>query len=141
MLDRTRTVGGWPTGLPAWTVRRLDEGFLNPFRAEPLGRLPKDLFRDPADPPLPRFLVPIHPHHDRELRLLVDAVLAADPSLPPRAPICVEVARGVVTLGGWVPSAYLRQAAEQDAWLVPGVRDVRNRLRVQPVATTAGARP
>lgn len=45
--------------------------------------------------------------------------------------IKVEVADGVVTLTGTVPSYGNRIAAESDAWAVRGIRDVRNDLIVR----------
>lgn len=38
---------------------------------------------------------------------------------------------GTVTLSGTVPTHFARQAAEDDAWMIPGVQEVRNELAVQ----------
>lgn len=44
--------------------------------------------------------------------------------------IQIHVDNGVVTLNGTVDNLYQRQAAEDDAWSLPGVRGVINDLRV-----------
>lgn len=38
---------------------------------------------------------------------------------------------GSVTLSGTVPTHFARQAADDDAWMIPGVQEVRNELTVQ----------
>ncbi len=44
--------------------------------------------------------------------------------------ITVAVDRGVVTLTGTVPSYSARAAATEDAWVIAGVRDIKNQLQV-----------
>lgn len=43
----------------------------------------------------------------------------------------VDVSGGVVTLAGTVASSTEKKAAEDDAWAVPGVKDVRNQLQIK----------
>ena len=45
--------------------------------------------------------------------------------------IRVDVKDGVVTLTGTVSSPYEKRAAGDDAWAIPGVRDVQNRLQIR----------
>lgn len=51
--------------------------------------------------------------------------------------IAVDVADGKVILSGSVPSFSDRWEAEDDAWAIPGVRAVDNRLKVSPVVSPA----
>jgi osmotically-inducible protein OsmY len=51
--------------------------------------------------------------------------------------ISVDVADGKVILSGSVPSFSDRWEAEDDAWSIPGVRSVDNRLKVSPVISPA----
>jgi osmotically-inducible protein OsmY len=51
--------------------------------------------------------------------------------------IAVDVADGRVVLSGTVPSFSDRWEAEDDAWSIPGVRSVDNRLKVTPVISPA----
>src|SRR5919108_3737404 len=44
--------------------------------------------------------------------------------------VSVKVDNGIVTLSGTVPSYSSRAAASEDAWLITGVRDVENQLKV-----------
>jgi osmotically-inducible protein OsmY len=44
----------------------------------------------------------------------------------------ISVARGIVTLNGSVPTAYIRSAAEDLVHHLPGVRDVENYLTIEP---------
>jgi hyperosmotically inducible periplasmic protein len=45
--------------------------------------------------------------------------------------ITVEVVDGKVVLGGIAHSPVSRDAAERDAWLIPGVREVSNQIRIE----------
>jgi osmotically-inducible protein OsmY len=56
--------------------------------------------------------------------------IAASPD--PRGRIEIEVADGVVTLNGAVPSLARKRLAGAMAWWAPGVRDVVNGLAVEP---------
>jgi osmotically-inducible protein OsmY len=51
--------------------------------------------------------------------------------------ISVDVSDGTVILSGSVPSFPDRWEAEDDAWSIPGVRTVDNRLKVSPVMSPA----
>ncbi len=44
--------------------------------------------------------------------------------------ITVTVDRGIVTLAGSVPSTSSKAAAAEDAWVVAGVREIKNQLKV-----------
>lgn len=44
----------------------------------------------------------------------------------------VDVKDGTVTLTGTVNSSFEKRAAGDDAWEVPGVRDVQNNLQIKP---------
>lgn len=46
--------------------------------------------------------------------------------------VSIQVEKGVVTLTGTVGRYLVRMAAAEDAWRVKGVKEVRNRLQVQP---------
>src|ERR671922_226747 len=72
---------------------------------------------------------------DREMRAFVLDRLRENP-LTRREEIRVRVERGVVTLEGDVSSTVARQGADEDAWVTPGVVDVRNHLRlaIHPVS-------
>jgi len=50
----------------------------------------------------------------------------------------VDVKDGVVTLTGTVDSSFEKRAAGDDAWEVPGVRDVRNNLQIAEQPTPPG---
>ena len=54
--------------------------------------------------------------------------------------IHVEVDHGLATLTGNVDESFQREAAEADAKKVKGVRDVTNRIEVQPAIPRALAR-
>lgn len=58
-------------------------------------------------------------------------LVAGDPDGAP-GEIDVEIASGVVTLNGHVPSLVAKRLAGAMAWWVPGVRDVVNGLEVVP---------
>lgn len=67
--------------------------------------------------------------------LLAEAILLVmekDP-LVDRTEILVICQEGVATLSGTVGGAVARNAAENDAWVVEGVRDVVNQIEVAPV--------
>lgn len=53
--------------------------------------------------------------------------------------VTVEVTDGNVLLRGSVPSYAASRAAEEDAWVVDGVYNVDNQLKVEPVAATPRA--
>lgn len=65
---------------------------------------------------------------DDELAEAVALVLEVDPTLPESQPIGVAAEQGVVKLTGALRTEEQRQRAAQDAWLVEGVRDVRNEI-------------
>lgn len=67
---------------------------------------------------------------DDELADAVGLVLEVDPALPESQPIGVWAEAGVVMLTGGLHTETQRQRAEQDAWCVEGVRDVRNDIEV-----------
>lgn len=61
--------------------------------------------------------------NDVRRKLIEDTIVEA-------SDIGIHVANGIVTLTGTVDNLYQRQAAEDDAWSLPGVRGVVNELRV-----------
>lgn len=69
--------------------------------------------------------------NDDEIREAVAAAIDKD-YLVDSMDITVHSHRGVVTLRGAVFGEEQREAAENDAWFVLGVRDVNNELRVSP---------
>ena len=69
---------------------------------------------------------------DAEIRNAVIHALALDPRVVSFNPV-VSVRDGVVTLSGAVDDLQARNAAEQDARNVAGVRRVENRLAVRPL--------
>jgi hypothetical protein len=68
---------------------------------------------------------------DEEIEEIVYDAIDDDPFIAWDAPIVVEAKNGVVTLSGTVPNPRMRHAAEDDAWWVPGVKDVHNEIRVE----------
>lgn len=66
---------------------------------------------------------------DEVLAAGVDVILDKDP-LVDSGEVQVLARRGVVTLAGAVGGQTESDAAEEDAWATPGVRDVRNELAV-----------
>jgi osmotically-inducible protein OsmY len=70
--------------------------------------------------------------NDDELADAVRLVMEIDPSLPAADQLGVNVAFGVVTLGGAVHADAQKQRAEHDAWCVDGVREVLNGIQVRP---------
>jgi len=53
-----------------------------------------------------------------------------DPLIPDPSGIDVKVEAGTVTLTGEVPSKRIKYVADQYAYWIPGVVDVRNELKV-----------
>jgi osmotically-inducible protein OsmY len=66
---------------------------------------------------------------DEELKDNLLVILGKDMLVDPSR-FQLQVADGVVTLSGAVPSAVTREAAEKDCWYTPGVVDVVNELTV-----------
>jgi hypothetical protein len=71
---------------------------------------------------------------DREVESLVDEVLSMDP-LSCNADIQVQCQGHVITLTGTVASRLTKIAAGNDAWMVPGVRDVNNNIEIKSRST------
>ena len=71
------------------------------------------------------------PENDELLGEVIQAVMEKDP-LVDRSEILVLVHDGVVTLAGTVGGKDARVAAEDDAWIVEGVRAVANEIEVVP---------
>ena len=67
---------------------------------------------------------------DEDIRKAIDSCLRADPRISPESRIVVEVNKGVVTLTGSVPDKWVKQAANEIIFALPGVVDVDNRLEV-----------
>jgi hypothetical protein len=67
---------------------------------------------------------------DREIEGLVDEVLSVDP-LTCNADIQVQCQGHVITLTGNVASRLTKIAVGNDAWMVPGVRDVNNNIEIK----------
>ena len=72
---------------------------------------------------------PTVPSDDQIRDMILDAI-DADTLVPFDSDINVEVAAGVVTLFGTVPSKRIKHAAGDDAWWVPGVSDINNELEI-----------
>ena len=77
------------------------------------------------------------PEDDELLAQTIQAVMEKDP-LVDRSEILVLCHGGVVTLSGTVGGAVARGAAENDAWVVAGVRDVINQIEIAPGGAAAG---
>jgi hyperosmotically inducible protein len=77
------------------------------------------------------------PENDERLAETIQAVMEKDP-LVDRTEILVLSHGGVVTLTGTVGGEDARDAAEHDAWIVEGVRDVFNQIEVAPGGAAAG---
>ena len=71
------------------------------------------------------------PSNDESLAEAIQAVLDKDP-LVDVTEILVLGHGGVVTLTGTVGGADARDAAENDAWIVEGVKDVINQIEIAP---------
>jgi BON domain len=67
---------------------------------------------------------------DREIENLIDDILDADP-LTCNADIQVQCQGHVVTLSGTVVGRLSKIAAGNDAWSIPGVRDVNNNIDIK----------
>jgi osmotically-inducible protein OsmY len=70
--------------------------------------------------------------NDAEITEVIRAALDKDP-LVDAVGISVRTENGVVSLRGAVYGEEEREAAEDDAWYVLGVRDVDNRIKVSPL--------
>lgn len=70
---------------------------------------------------------------DDTLRQHVRRALARDPRID-TSKITVEVANGIVYLGGFAGTATEKRLAEHEAWAAPGVRDIINRIEVLSAA-------
>lgn len=68
---------------------------------------------------------------DRKIASKVRKALQLDSRIEEEK-ISIQVEKGVVTLSGTVSRHLERMAAAEDAWQVEGVKEVRNRLQVQP---------
>ena len=76
---------------------------------------------------------------DDQIREMVYESIDADPSIPSDANISVDVTGGIVTLTGTVPNKRVKHAAGDDAWWIPDVVDVNNRLEIVGRRARAGA--
>lgn len=75
---------------------------------------------------------------DTDLEIAVAGALGADPRTVKSFPgILVGSQFGEMVLRGWVASAEVKQAAQQIAATVPGVRLIKNLLQVVPQAEPA----
>ncbi len=77
------------------------------------------------------------PEDDERLAETIQAVMEKDP-LVDRTEILVLVHGGVATLVGTVGGEDAREAAESDAWVVEGVRDVINQIEIAPGGAATG---
>ncbi len=77
------------------------------------------------------------PENDERIAETIQAVMEKDP-LVDRTEILVLAHGGVVTLTGTVGGEDARDAAESDAWIVEGVRDVVNQIEIAPGGASAG---
>ncbi|MBS1188865.1 MAG: hypothetical protein H6R10_657 [Rhodocyclaceae bacterium] len=73
---------------------------------------------------------PAEPDNDDEVSDAVRLVLEMDPLLSHADQINISTSQGIVALQGILGSEEERNMAEFDAWCVPGVTDVENRLEV-----------
>ncbi|MGI5835014.1 MAG: BON domain-containing protein [Chloroflexota bacterium] len=69
--------------------------------------------------------------NDRNIASKIHETLQLDSRLQQKD-ISIQVEKGVVTLSGTVGSYLDKMVAAEDAWRVEGVKEVRNRLKVQP---------
>lgn len=67
---------------------------------------------------------------DQSIAQMVVNSINTDPGIPSDANITVEVEGGIVTLTGSVPTKFAKHRAGDDAWWLPDVIDVLNRLQV-----------
>lgn len=79
------------------------------------------------------------PDSDELIAEVIEGLMDKDPLVDPTE-ILVLSHHGVVTLTGTVGGADARDAAEYDAWIVEGVRDVLNQIEIAPDGT-AGCAP
>ena len=75
-------------------------------------------------------VVPPEQENDGELTDAVRIVLEKDP-LVQSSQISIDVQHGEVTLKGYVASEEERRLAVLDAWYVPGVREVVDRIQAR----------
>ena len=108
--------GYCPGGYPGWSQRGFGFG-------PPVGWGPP-----PWAPP--RYGPEAPSMSDEDIRKAIDSCLRADPRISPESRIVVEVNKGVVTLTGSVPDKWVKQAANEIIFALPGVVDVDNRLEV-----------
>lgn len=108
---------------PGWYPGWAERGF---------GYGPPSGWAPPGPPPWARAYGPTEAPtmSDEDIRRAVDSSLRADPRISPESRIEVEVSKGVVTLTGSVPDKWVKQAANQIVFAIPGVVDVENRLQV-----------
>lgn len=78
------------------------------------------------------------PRRDQEIKRDVEETLFYD-SVVGTQRVEVAVAGGVVLLRGVLPTAEAARCACEDAWEVPGVREVRSELRVRATEGSGGA--
>lgn len=71
------------------------------------------------------------PDSDDLIAEVIEGLMDKDPLVDP-SEILVLSHGGVVTLTGTVAGADAREAAEYDAWIVEGVRDVVNQIEIAP---------
>lgn len=88
--------------------------------------------RPPGAFPVPVWMYTKKVPSDAQIRKLIYDAIKADPTIPPEAEIEVEVKEGVVTLTGSVPNKMVKHAVGDDAWWVPGVWDVHNKVEITP---------
>lgn len=74
----------------------------------------------------------IRPWSDQEMTDTIRRNLDLDSRIAAPNRIDVSVSRGVVTLSGIVPNEGQRNAAESDAWTVPGVIDITDNVVIAP---------
>lgn len=74
---------------------------------------------------------------DGDLQGTIYDALDNDPNVPDHVEITVNVNEGRATLQGRVPSSRIKRAAGNDAWSIPGIRDVYNELNVMGRADRA----
>ncbi|CCF83348.1 BON domain-containing protein [Nitrolancea hollandica] len=67
---------------------------------------------------------------DQSIARMVVNSINTDPGIPSDADITVDVEGGIVTLTGNVPTKFAKHRAGDDAWWLPDVFDVHNRLQV-----------
>lgn len=78
---------------------------------------------------------------DEEIAEMIYDAIDADPMIPYDVDITVDVKNGEVTLTGTVPNKRVKYAAGDDAWWVPGVVDVDNKIELAPKRRAKSAPP